>query len=178
MPSLRVTVPAVALVYDKKILRQTLRVAGNEVASATRRLIRSSVGGGKVYYGSGGSSAKYRGGYKPGRYAASAAGQAPVSVTGTLMKSIKVRPSKSGESVSVREGAFYALFLEAGARGGVGSGKVSVKGLRNKRGGVSGSRVLKPRPSLTTALATRQTALASRIEAAAAAGVRMQRAKP
>jgi hypothetical protein len=175
MPSLRVTVPAVALVYDKKILKQTLRVAGNEVAAATKQLIRKSAGGGKVYYGSGGSSG-YRGGYKRGRYTASGPGQAPVSVTGTLLKSIKVRPFKSGEGVAVREGAFYALFLSAGAVGGVGSGKAGVKGRRNKRG-VVGSRVLKPRPSLATALAARQGALTGRIEAAAVAGIRMQRAK-
>jgi phosphotransferase system IIB component len=49
---LQVTVPTVALVYDKKILKQTLRVAGNEVAAASRQLIRRSQGGGKVYYGS------------------------------------------------------------------------------------------------------------------------------
>jgi hypothetical protein len=171
--SLKIAVPSVALVYDKKVLRQTMRVAGNEVAAATRRLIRSSVGGGKVYYGSGGSSA-YRGGYRPGRYTASAAGGAPVSVTGTLLRSIKVRPFKSGEGVTVREAAFYALFLERGARGGVGSGKAGVKGKRNKRGPV-GSRVLLPRPSLTTALATRQASLEGRVGAAALAGIRMQR---
>ena len=176
MPTLRVTVPAVALVYDKKILKQTLRVAGNEVAAATRRLIRSSVGGGRVYYGSGGSSAAYRGGYKSGRYTASSAGQAPVSVTGTLLKSIKVRPSKTGDSVTVREGAFYALFLAVGAQGGVGSGKAGVKGKRNKRG-IVGTRVMQARPSLTTALLQRQAGLASRIEAAAVAGVRLQRIK-
>jgi len=174
--ALKITVPTVALVYDKKILKQTLRVAGNEVAGATRQLIRKSVGGGRIYYGAGGSAAKYRGGYKSGKYIASAPGQAPVSVTGTLLRSIKVRPFKNGEGVAVRESAFYALFLSVGARGGVGSGKFGVKGRRNKRG-IVGSRVLKPRPSLTTALAARQTSLASRVEAAAVAGIRMQRVK-
>jgi hypothetical protein len=173
--TLRVTIPSVVLAYDKKLLKQTLRVAGNEVAAQTRRLIRASAGGGRVYYGSGGSSG-YRGGYRSGRYAASSPGQAPVSVTGTLLKSIKVRPFASGEGVAIREGAFYALFLAAGARGGIGSGKAGVKGQRNKRSRV-GARVLAPRPSLSTALAMREASLGNRIAAAAVAGVRMQRSK-
>ena len=116
--SLKVTVPVVALVYDKKVLKQTLRVAGNEVAAGTRRLIRSSAGGGKVYYGTGGGrSAAKRGGYHKVRYTASAPGQAPVSLTGTLLRSVKVRPFKSGEGVAIREGVFYAVMLQAGAQG-------------------------------------------------------------
>lgn len=174
MVNLRVTVPAVALVYDKKILKQTLRVAGQEVAAATKRLIRSNAGGGRIYYGSGGSSAAYRGGYKSGRYTASSPGQAPVSVTGTLLKSIKVRPFKSGEGVAILEGVFYALFLSAGARGGIGSGKAGVKGRRNKKRLIFGTRVLLPRPSLETALKQRQAGLESRIVTAATAGIRMQ----
>jgi hypothetical protein len=187
---LKITVPAIALVYDKKVLRQTLRTAGSEVAAGARRLIRSSAGGGKVYYGSGGgASAAFRGGYKKGRYRASTAGQAPVSVTGTLLRSIKVRPFKSGEGVTVRDTAYYALALEVGARGGGGNrfggnlipaGTILKNGRvlghnRLKSGAIAKNRILARRPFLTAALAMRESDLTQRVGAAATAGVRMQR---
>lgn len=175
MIRLKVTVGAGCIDLDKRATRATMRAAGNEVAAVTRALIRRSVGGGKTYRGPGGSAKAYRGGYKAGRYTASAPGQPPTSVTGTLAGSIVVRPFKSGEGVAVRETAFYALFLSAGARGGVGSGRGGVRGKRNKRGGVAGSRVLAPRPSLTLALEQREASIASRVRTSIADGLKFKR---
>lgn len=161
MVRVRVQVTSAGLVVNtKKDLKRTMRQAGSLVALATRRLLRASSSGGRVYYGSGGSS-RYKSGYVSGRHVASLPGAAPNSQTGTLARSIKVRPFRSGEGVAVRESAFYALFLAAGARGGGG-----VKGARNKRGGVAGVRDLAPRPSLTTALAQNKPRIDALIRAA------------
>ncbi|HWX48128.1 MAG TPA: HK97 gp10 family phage protein [Roseomonas sp.] len=159
---IRVSAPSHKFTFDKKALRKTMRAAGAEVAKAARAQLRSSTGSGRVYYGSGGSSA-YRGGYKSGRYQASAPGQAPVRVTGTLARSIKVRPFKSGEGVAIRSTAFYALFLEAGATGG---GRKATRGKRMiRKQQVTTGRVLEPRQFLTVALDERRDGLRKRIEA-------------
>jgi Bacteriophage HK97-gp10, putative tail-component len=163
---LRIDVPSYAFTVDKKELRRALRGAGNEVAAVARSLIKRSQGSGRIYYKPGG-----------GRYQASAAGQAPVSRTGNLATSIKVRPGRRGDSVSVRDSAFYALILQAGAKGGSGSGKKGVKGKRNKRGKVSSQRTLEPRPFLTTALTQREDSIAARVRAAVVDGVKFQRIK-
>jgi len=170
-----ITAPSYALTLDKKALRRVMASAGNEVAAVARALVRRSAGGGRTYRGSGGSSA-YRG-YKPGHYTASSPTQAPVSVTGTLARSIKAYPFKSGEGVAVRDSVFYALFLEVGAQGGVGSGRKGVKGRRNKRGGNVGSRVLTPRPFLSEALDQRQASLGARVQEAMLEGIAFRRLK-
>lgn len=172
---LKVTVPSVALVYDKKILKQTLRVAGQEVAATTRTLLRSTSGSGRTYRGPGGSAAAYRGGYVKKRYKASSPGQAPVRVTGTLAKSLKVYTFKNGEGVAVRERAFYALFLAKGAKGGGGQKGTANKRSRGRLRALVGSRVLLARPSLETAMARQSAGLMSRVQAAASAGVKMER---
>jgi hypothetical protein len=161
---LQITVPSYAFTVDKSLLRKTLRAAGAEVAAVARAMIRRSQGSGAVYYRPGG-----------GKYQASAAGQAPVSRTGVLASSMKVTPSKSGESVSIRDTAFYSLLLEAGARGGVGSDKKGVKGKRNKRGAVSSGRILQPRPFLSLAAGQREDSIATRVQAAVVDGVKFQR---
>jgi hypothetical protein len=173
--SIRIKVPTVALQWDKKYLRQTFRRAGAEVAAVARRLITSATGDGTKYGGPGGSAAKYRGGYKRGGYQASSPGAAPVSVTGTLAKSIKVLPFKSGEGVAVRDRAFYALFLEKGAKGG---GRIQRGGKRVcGKGGIGQSRVLLPRPFLDTALDQRQASIAARIKAAVLDGIEFRKLK-
>ena len=101
---------------DKRRLKALMRLAGTDIASKTRRLISQTTGSGRYYAGGGGSA--YRGSYRAEGYYASAPGQPPVSVTGTLRGSLKVYPYESGNGFAVRERAFYALFLEAGARGG------------------------------------------------------------
>ena len=174
--SLRIRASSATLLYSKKNLRQVMRTAGAEVAATARSLIRNSAGGGRMYRGPGGSAARYRGGYQKGAHQAAAAGNAPASITGTLAKSIRVRPFKSGEGVAIRDAAFYALFLEAGAKGG---GRVSRGGVRVKgKGGIGKSRILEPRPFLSAALAARQASLGPRIQASLAQDIKLVRVKP
>lgn len=164
------------LTYDKKRLKAIMRRAGAEVAALARSLIRRSEGGGKTYRGPGGSAAKYRGGYKPGRYTASQPGQAPTSVTGSLLGAIKARPFKSGEGVAIRDNMFYALFLEKGAKGGSRkkSGGKRVRG----EAGTSTPRVLAPRPFLTVALEKREQSIAQRIKASIIDDIEFRRVRP
>lgn len=186
MINLRIKVSSGSIVYDKKNLKSVLRKAANEVAGGTRALLRTNAGGGRVYRGSGGSS-KYRG-YKKGHYTASAPGAPPSRVTGTLAGSVKVIMFRSGEGVAIRERAFYALFLAAGAQGGIGSGnrtgstlstrKANPNAAINKFGSrrnvykrgklvtIAGSRVLAPRPSSAAALAARAASIDTRLKAA------------
>lgn len=167
MPSkLQITVPSYAFVVDKMLLRKALRSAGAEVAAVARSLIKRSQGSGALYSKPGG-----------GTYRASSPGEAPVSRTGALANSIKVKPTRSGDGVTIRDAAFYALFLEAGAKGGTGSGKAGVKGKRNKRGQVAGARVLLPRPFLSMALDRRETSIAERVQAAVVGGIKFTRIK-
>jgi hypothetical protein len=174
--SLSIHVPQYVIVFEKKRLKAVLRRAGAEVASIARSKIKNAAGGGVMYRGPGGSAAKYRGGYIPGAYQASSPNQAPVSVTGTLARSIKVRPFQSGEGVAIRDGMFYALFLEKGAKGG---GRKSRGGVRVRgKGGIGTVRVLQPRPFLTTALESRQNSIASRIQEAVLQDIKFRRLKP
>ncbi len=161
------------LVYTKRRMRRLMRQAGQEVAALAKVMIRRAQGGGATYRGSGGS--KYRP-YRPGRYTASAPGQPPVNVTGTLLGGIVVRPYKSGEGVAVRDRTFYALFLEGGAQGGgrKGSGGKRLKG----RAGTNTSRMLEPRPFLSSALRQRQASLEDRIKAAIVADLEFRRVQP
>ena len=161
MIDLKVRVTSAALlVNDKKRLKRTIRAAAAEVLKGARASIARSSGGGRTYFGSGGSGA-YRGGYVSGRYQASAAGEAPVKVTGTLAKSLKVSMFKSGEGAAIRDRAFYSFFLTAGAVGG-GKGK----GSRNRRGKTGSSRVLTARPFLEPALASRAGSIEARMREA------------
>ena len=163
-----VNTPRSALALDKKELRKTMRRAGQEVAAAAKALMRAS-GGGRASYKPG----------KGGRYGASAAGQAPAVATGQLLRSLKVRPFKSGLGVTVRASEFYALFLEAGAQGG--GGRKGGRNLYNKRTRqrlqLVGRRVVAPRPFLSAALEGRRGSLDSRIKAALDRGVAFKRVK-
>ena len=138
------------VVNQKKKLRATMRKAGAEVASVAKSMIRNSARSGRTYRGSSGS------------YTASSPGQPPANLSGTLVRSIAVRPFKSGEGVAVRARVFYALFLEKGAKGGGGRSKRS----RNRRGAPVTARVLLARPFLETALESRASSISSRIRAA------------
>ena len=78
--------------------------------------------------------------------------------------------------MAIRDAAFYALFLEAGAKGG---GRVSRGGVRVKgKGGIGKSRVLEARPFLSAALAARQASLGPRIQASLAQDIKLVRMKP
>lgn len=160
------------LAFEKKRLKALMRSAGTEIAALARALIRRSARGGRVYRGSGGN--KYRP-YRPGRYSASAPGEAPANVTGTLARSIKVRPFKSGEGVAIRDTMFYALFLERGARGG-GRKRSAGQRVRGKSGTAT-DRVLLPRPFLSTALERRQSSIGERLKAAVLDGIEFRRMK-
>lgn len=173
--NIQVEISAYAPEFSKKNLRRNLQIAGQEVAATARRLIRSSVGGGRLYYG-GGGSIKYRGGSSPGKHRASSPGQAPVNVTGTLARSIRARllKGKNRDVEAIRDAAFYAKFLEAGAKGGKPGG-------RNRRSRsrlyVSSSRVLAPRPFLSEALAERAPGIERRLADAAVRDIVMERVK-
>lgn len=172
MIKMSVTVPAARLELDKRLVRATMRQAGQEIAREARRLIRSSQGGGQLYRGPGGSAKAYRGGYIRGLHQASAAGAAPSSITGTLARSIVVRPFKSGEGVAIRDTAFYALFLEGGATGG---GRMGPRGNKRRgKGGIGTVRVLLPRPFLTMALQSKSATLGPRLVRAVESGVRLR----
>ncbi|MDO9714303.1 HK97 gp10 family phage protein [Paracraurococcus lichenis] len=136
MFKLDIEVPAYAIVYGKRDLRKALRAIGAIVARKARSLIRSSKES------------------KPGL--------PPVSRTGALASSIKVRPSKTGDSVSVKDTKFYALFLEKGAVGGGGRKRTG----RNKRGTPTTKRVLEPRPFLSVALEQTQAMIRAKLEQA------------
>lgn len=173
--SVEIEFPSYALEYDRKLLRKNLQIAGREVAAVARRNIRASVGTGRLYYGPGGSI-RYRGGGSSGAYRASAPGQAPVNVTGTLARSIKsrLRRGATTDVETIKDAAFYAKFLEAGAKGGS-------SGRRNQRSRsktyVSGGRVLKPRKFLSAALAQCAPDIRRRLTDAAIQGVVMERVK-
>ena len=174
MIALKIQVTSAGLVVNtKKQLRATMRKAGAEVLQAARGKM-AKAGAGRVYYGSGGS--KFRS-YQAGRHQASSPGEPPTVNTGMLRRSGKVKPFKSGEGVVIRFRAYYALFLEAGARGGVNHGghflfdkrykgaRANTK-LRRSASGVYKSRVMAARPFLSTALSACEASLSRRISAA------------
>lgn len=156
---LTIVVPSnFALTYSKKKLRAALRQAGAEVASVARAMIRSTQGGGRSY------DIRRNGGLE--LHQASAPGQPPASLTGALARSIRVRPYRSGDGVSIRETEFYGKFLETGARGG-GPGR---RNRRIRQAGLTtvfpvGTRILEPRPYLSAALAQREGSISARIKA-------------
>jgi hypothetical protein len=178
--ALKITVPpGYTVIWDKSTIGRVLRGVGNEVASFARAAIRA------------GAATKKR----AARRAAKAGGP-PVGRTGNLARNIKVTLWRTDLGVTVRDtaraargGAPYALFLEKGAQGGVGSGRKGVKGRRNQwkksfgrnkiRVSVAGRRVLAPHPFLEPA-AERAVAddLAGRVREAMLSGLKFRRGKP
>jgi hypothetical protein len=127
----KIDIPEYTLKYDKSFLKQVMGGAGNRVKKTTVELIRDSAGSGIMRNG----------------HVASAPNEAPANFTGNLAKSLKVKVARDGTSVSVVDTAKYALSLESGSRGGGGK-----KGNRNRRDMPSTTRVMAPRPYLSTAL--------------------------
>jgi hypothetical protein len=175
--ALKITVPTgYTIVAGKGPLKAVLRAAGNEVAATARALIRT------------GAATKKRAARR-----AAAAGGPPVGRTGNLARNIKVRLWRDGEGVTVIDtarsaggsGAPYALFLEKGAQGGVGSGRKGVKGLRNSwkrvnrkniRIAIAGKRVLAPHPFMEPALGqVVANGLTNRVRDAVVNGMKFQR---
>jgi hypothetical protein len=169
------------LAFDKRGLKALMRGAGTEIAAKTRRLISQTAGSGRYYAGGGGS--RYRGSYRREGYYASAPGQPPVLVSGTLRGSLKVYPYAEGTGFAVRERAFYALFLEAGARGGgnpYGGRPMAGHGRPVRRHRARGRyqvRVLEPRPSLDRVIAEEKPALDRRVRAALDHGLTWRQTK-
>lgn len=164
MISLNVRVTSTGLVENgKRKLRATMRRAGAEVASVARSELRRAKASGRTYYVKGGAF-----------HVASAPGEPPATLSGTLARSLKVYPFKSGEGVAVRARAFYALFLERGAKGGGGRKKAG----RNRRGKPTTARVLLPRPFLTKALDSRADSISRRIRAAIVEDIAFKRLRP
>jgi hypothetical protein len=161
--------PEMQLSVGRKKLGQVLRAAGAEVAARARALIRARRIGGKKKH-------------------VSTPGMPPVSRTGVLASSIKVRLARNSRTVSIIDAAaaknagFYALFLEKGARGGGGNVKgnthVTKSGTRRmNKSAVNKTRVLLPHPFLSRALEEVSAAgLNQRIGAALIADIKFSRA--
>jgi hypothetical protein len=129
------------VLLDKREMTKVMRAAGNEVRGKSSKLINQNQGGGRLYLG------------PSGRYRASVAGSPPVRVSGDLRSSLKTFVFKSGLGFAVRARQFYALFLEAGARGGGNPGSRATPinrrtGRHMRAKGVYTRRVLEPRPFL------------------------------
>lgn len=161
---------------DKKQLRAVMRAAGNDVKNKTARLISKTAGSGRLYRGGGGSA--YRGSYSNTPYRASAPGDPPVRVTGTLANSLKTFVYKSGEGFAVRERIFYALWLESGASGGGKPGRKWRAANRRKAArGVFTQRILLPRPALDKVMQREAPELDRRIGAAVQTGLTWKETK-
>lgn len=165
---------------DQREMKKLMRSAASNVRSLTAKLINRSEGSGRAYRGGGGAA--YRGTYSSSPYRASAPGEAPVRVTGTLRNSLKAYVYPSGEGFAVRERIFYSLFLERGARGGGNPGQ---KGrVRNPRTGrfkrarsAYTTRVLAPRPALDRVMEQQQGELERRVGTALRQGMTWKQTK-
>ena len=146
-------------------MTKLMRSAGNDVKNKTQRLINTTSGGGRVTH--------YRGD-KGGTYRASQPGAPPVRASGALRASLKAFPFKSGEGFAVRARQFYALFLEAGARGGgnpfggrqAASAEWRARTHRRRARGRYATRVLEPRPFLDRVMQQEAPSITSRLRLA------------
>ena len=141
---------------DKRELAKLMRAAGNDIRGKTARLINQSNGGGRQY----------------GSHRASSPGSPPARVSGDLRASLKTFVFKSGEGFAVRARQFYALFLEAGAKGGGNPGRSAARPVNRRTGrhmrakGVYTTRVLDPRPFLDRVMAQNAAELDRRVRKA------------
>lgn len=148
MKPFSIEVPAYAFTQDRKRVKRVFAAAGQEIAAQARRLI-----------GKGGVS-------KPG--------QPPSSRTGTLKRSVRVKPLRRGLGVTIKDSVFYAKFMETGAQGG------GRKGVRSRKpgSGQQTGRVMEPRPFLSTAFEMRRSSIERRVREAIEKGVKFERMKP
>jgi len=152
MVNIILKVPKYALEPEfKKALRTVMRQAGQEIAKDARALIRAG-----------------------NKKNVSAAGQPPISKTGKLASSIKLSSKNNGLKVVISDTAPYALFLEAGAKGG---GNRIKKAGRNKRTQMGTQRVLEPRPFLSVAAESNRGSLERRIAEALRQGVDLKKVR-
>ena len=135
------------VMLDKREVNNLMRSAGNDVRSKTRALIARGEGSGRIYDVPG-----------FGRYRASAPGAPPARRSGALQASLKTYVLKQTTGFAVRAREYYALFLEAGAKGGGnpgarGAGVNQRTGRRKRARGIYTRRVLEPRPFLDKVMA-------------------------
>lgn len=150
---------------DKREMSKLMRAAGNEVKSKTARLINSTDGGGRKTH--------YRGD-RQGTYRASMPGDPPVRSSGALRASLKTYVFKTGEGFAVRARQFYALFLEAGARGGgnpyggrsAAAAEWRARAHRKRARGRYTTRILEPRPFLDRVMEQEAPEIDRRMKAA------------
>jgi hypothetical protein len=155
------------VMVDTREMKKLMRGAGNEVKSKTQSLINSTSGGGRV------TRFRVAG---TGTYRASMPGDPPVRSSGNLRASLHVYPFKTGEGFAVRARQFYALFLEAGARGGGNpfGGRAAAAAAwraqqRRKRArGSYTARILEPRPFLDRVMAQEAPKIEARMRDAIA----------
>lgn len=167
MSDLKLTVSSWGEVQvDKREMTKLLRSAGNDVKTKTQRLINASSGGGRLTH--------YHG--KSGTYRASMPGDPPVRASGNLRSSLRTYVFRSGEGFAVRARQFYALFLEAGARGGgnpfggrpAANAAWRARTNRRRARGRYTARVLEPRPFLDRVMQQEEPTITRRLRQAIA----------
>jgi hypothetical protein len=124
-----------ALQIDKTDLRKALRQVGKDIKAEAQAMIRGAHSG--AQYGS---------------HQASAPGEAPATFLGFLAASIGI--SVKRDTLKVVDSMYYAVMLEAGAKGG-GRGRGGASGKSIRRGQTrtaTTDRVIAPRPYLSAAL--------------------------
>jgi hypothetical protein len=156
---------------DKREVNNLMRSAGNDVRSKTMRLINQTDGGGRSYFAPGGA-----------RYRASSPGNAPVRRTGALRTSLKTYVLKRTTGFAVRAREFYALFLEAGAKGGGNPGRRAARlnprtGRAKRARGMFTKRVLEPRPFLDRVMAQEEPNIERRVRQALTQAMKWKQTK-
>jgi hypothetical protein len=159
------------VVLDKREVNNLMRSAGNDVRNKTQRLINQSDGGGRSYFTPSGT-----------RYRASAPGSAPVRRSGALRTSLKTYVLKQTTGFAVRAREFYALFLEAGAKGGGNPGRRAARlnprtGRAKRARGTFTKRVLEPRPFLDRVMAQEGPNIERRVRAALTQALKWKQTK-
>jgi hypothetical protein len=159
------------VMLDKREVNNLMRSAGNDVRNKTQRLINRTEGGGRSYFAPGGT-----------RYRASAPGTPPSRRTGALRGSLKTYVLKQTTGFAVRAREFYALFLEAGAKGGGNPGQRAPRlnprtGRAKRARGMFTKRVLEPRPFLDHVMAQEEPNIERRVRAALTQALKWKQTK-
>ena len=159
------------VLLDKREVNNLMRSAGNDVRSKTQRLINQTDGGGRSYLGATGT-----------RYRASSPGSPPARRSGALRTSLKTYVLKQTTGFAVRAREFYALFLEAGAKGGGNPGTRGGflnprTGRRKRAKGIYTQRVMEPRPFLDRVMAQEEPNIERRVRAALTQALKWKQTK-
>jgi hypothetical protein len=182
LPALKIVVPHASIEFSKDNIRKALRSAALDVIREARALTQNPNGGGRAYSTPAGMS--------KGIHYASAAGEPPAMLTGTLNKSFGMRSKGSGTTIILEDNAYYAKFLELGAHGGAGTNQKGGKGTSNtyrlnpltrKKERVAPTptpgqkeRDLEPRPFLSRALVDQTPEIIKKVQDAAVADMKFE----